>query len=306
MDELELIRALRPDPGPLQPGTRERAALRLRQAITTEAPQGRPTWRRRARSMLIAAVAGATIVIGAITLLPPGGGSGPTTVQLAEAAPVLQRAALQARSDPGLTWRDDQYLYTRERMIEIPLDPRAKTLTFTNEYWRSADGSKPSRVTERGRTWTEAPFADGTVWPPRRQAALEALPTDPDRLLTAVTRWFGAGRSPAVDHETQYMGLTMLLNRELPPPLRAATFEALARIPGVEVSDRGLDANGRPGISISRPSQPGQSDTEIVLDRRTYEFLGLQQHSTRNDGTRIRLLLIPEARGVVDRPGERP
>jgi hypothetical protein len=84
------------------------------------------------------------------------------------------------------------------------LDPRAKTLPFTKEYWRSADGSKPSRVTERGRMGTEAPFPDGTVWPPCRQAALEELPTYPDGLLAAVTRWFGAGRSPEVDHETRY------------------------------------------------------------------------------------------------------
>ena len=86
-----------------------------------------------------------------------------------------------------------------------------------------------------------------------------------------------------------------------PDPLRPG-----ARERAVEVSDRGLDANGRPGITVSRPSQPDQSDTEIVLDARTYEFLGLQQYGTRNDGTRIRLLLTLESRGVVNRLGERP
>jgi hypothetical protein len=41
----------------------------------------------------------------------------------------------------------------------------------------------------------------------------------------------------------------MLLDRELPASLRAATFEVLARVPGVEVSHRGMDANGRPARS---------------------------------------------------------
>lgn len=305
MDEMTLLRELESDPEPL---TREsRAAARMRLSREIANPRRRPLWRLQATpAVALAAMLGAA-VIGVAAAVVDRDSARPRGVPLASAAPVLYRAAAQARTEPALTWRDDQFLYTRQTMIERPLNGRGETLTFTNEYWRSVDGSKPSLVIERGRTWTEAPFDPATVWPPRTAAALEALPTEPDALLDAVLDWFGHGKKKDTDYANQYTGLTMLLHRELPPALRAATFEALARVPGVEVVDDEIDAHGRRGIGIVRPTQPGnEGNMVIVLARHTYEFLGLRETSILPDGTRIQVLITHEARGVVDRPGERP
>lgn len=308
MDEMTLLRELESDPEPL---TREsRAAARMRLSREVEDRRRRPLgWYRRPSPAAALAVMLALAVIGVAAVAVVDRDSAQprlSGVPLASAAPVLYRAAAQARNEPALTWRDDQFLYTRQTMTEKPVGGRGRTLTFTNEYWRSADGSKPSLVIERGRTWTEAPIDPAAVWPPRTAEAVEALPTEPDALIDAVHDWFGHRDRKAGDYETQYMALTMMLDRELPPAVRAATFEALARIPGVEVDDDEIDAHGRRGIGIRRPAQPIQADKVIVLDRDTYEFLGFREPSTRPDGTRIQLLVTHEARGVVDRVRQRP
>jgi hypothetical protein len=308
MDEMTLLRELESDPEPL---TREsRAAARMRLSRAVEGVHRRRTVRvtRPSPAAALATVLAVAVTAVAAVAVVDRDSAQPraSRVPLASAAPVLYRAAAQARREPGLTWRDDQFLYTRQTMTEKPVDGRGRTLTFTNEYWRAVDGSKPSLVIERGRTWTEAPVDPSAVWPPRTAAALEALPTEPDALLDAVHDWFGRAESQDVDYVTEYMALTMMLDRELTPALRAATFEALARIPGVEVSDDEVDAHGRRGIGIRRPAQPAGAGKVIVLDRDTYEFLGLRETTTRPDGTRIHLLVTHEARGVVDQVRQRP
>lgn len=306
MDEMTLLRELEKDAEPLTRESRAAARMRLSREIATR--RRRPLGRVRPTfAHALAAMFGVAVIGVAAAAVVDRDSERPRGVPLASAAPVLYRAAAQARTEPALTWRDDQFLYTRQTMIERPLNGRGKTLTFTNEYWRSADGSQPSLVIERGRTWTEPPFDPATVWPPRTAAALEALPTEPDALLDAVLDWFGHSNTKDTNYTNQYTGLIKMLDRELPPALRAATFEALARIPGVEVIDDEIDAHGRRGIGLIRPTQPGNEGNKVlVLDRDTYEFLGLREISILPDGTRIQLLVTHEAWGVVDRPRERP
>jgi hypothetical protein len=302
MDELTLLRELDADPPALTDPARRAARLRLdREVARGERRPSRPD--RRRVGGLVAAVA----VAGLAGFIAIGGrdasDSSRPPVRLASAAPVLYGAALQARKEPSLRYRGDQYLYTREIMEEIPVDGSGETLTFVNEYWRSADGSRPSRVIERGRTWTEPPIASDAVWPPRDLATLEELPADPDELVR--TSWFSHDSSDSVVYDTRYMLLGMLLTRELPPDLRGAAFEALARIPDVVIVGA-VEAGGRRAIGVSRPTDPGFSDRVLLFAPKTYEYIGMREPSTRDDGTEIYRVIAQEASGVVDSVGERP
>jgi hypothetical protein len=261
-----------------------------------------------------AIVAAAVVGLAGIAIDRVDSGVEPTAarVQLASAHPVLYRAAAQAGTEepPAAGARDDQFLYTREILRETPPKGYGEPKTFVNEYWRSIDGSRPGRVIELGRIWTEAPFADGwSVWPPRRQAELESLPTEPDKLRRAVVDWpGGAGVSDSVDRETEYRGLVMLLRGGMAPPaLRAAAFEALAQIPDVEIIDREVDALGRAGLAIGRPhTDPSGIDWVLILDAETYEYLGTRSTRVREDGVRVQQLFALASSGIVDRVGERP
>jgi hypothetical protein len=81
--------------------------------------------------------------------------------------------------------RDDQYIYTKELLVETSND--GSTETFIDENWRSVDGSKPSRISERGTSWTAQPLKSNEgLWPLVRYADLRQLPLDPKRLLIVV------------------------------------------------------------------------------------------------------------------------
>jgi len=230
-----------------------------------------------------------------------------TTAAAAAAAAVAATLTLvDAGGAAPTSYHDDQFLYTREIVVETPVDGRGRKVTHVNEYWKSADGSKPSLVKEHGRTWKEAPVDDGSVWPPRRWKTLEALPTDPRGLTAAVLDWFKPGNDQSVADESAYMGLSMLIAQPLPQQGRTAALEAMAAIPDVRVVD-GLRAAGRPAIGLTRPpDHPAQGRVVILLDRETYEFLGTRARTTSPSGAAIVQLRTRAEIGVVDRAGTLP
>jgi hypothetical protein len=200
--------------------------------------------------------------------------------------------------------RDDQYVYTKELLVETGKD--GSTKAFIDENWRSVDQSKPSRISERGKSWIAPPAkSNERVWPPLRYADLRQLPLDPKRLLIAIRDWPGAPRwdtpmgSGNLDYELAYVHLLYLLHgwSVMPSGLRSATFEAIGAIPGVVVTNDVVDARGRHGIGISRPGGQVIPNSMLILDSGTYDYLGYKV-----DNQSISL----EAYGVVDRIGQRP
>jgi hypothetical protein len=101
------------------------------------------------------------------------------------------------------------------------------------------------------------------------------------------------------------MLLEMLLRVELPPELRAAAYEALARLPDVEILGT-TKLGGRRVIEVNRPTQPGTAERVIRFDASTYDYVGMREPTTRDDGTKVDLIITQEARAVVDRIGQRP
>jgi hypothetical protein len=300
-DDLRMLRRVGDEPRPMSADARERARRRM---LAPATPSGRPP--RRPAAVLAALAAAACAAFTALTLsddLPapvPG-------LPAAQANPTLLRAAAAARSQPARARpRDDQYLYERALLVETRTDGAGRPQRFVDEAWRSVDASRPTRTSERGRSWISAP-SDG-MWPPARYEDLASLPTDPDGLRRAVVdRFGGPGTSAAVDRETEVMGLLMLLRgwRVMPPALRGAIFAALAELPEVRVREDVADARGRRGVGV------GAADArvfghEVIVDRRTFEYLGMRATMTRSDGVEVdQRIAILEA-GVVDELDQRP
>jgi hypothetical protein len=305
MDELTLLRELEADVPPMTARARYDARLRLRYEIAYE--------RRPARTSqlvpLLAGAATAAVMGGALLVLDDGPATPPEPpIQITSSAAALKIAAQVAGArSTGPIPRDDQYLYRKEITDERPLDGTGPKRTYVDENWVSIDGSRPTRNSELGTVWTTPGGGDG--WPPMRFEALERLPTDPGRLLLHIRDWPEDGlerddpMSPE-DHHLAYDYLSMLLFHQppMPPALRAAAFEAMARIPGVRTRERVADARGRPGLEISRPGA-GQA---LILDPATYEYLGFSDTDVNDDGVPVSRLSSRVAAGIVDEIGERP
>lgn len=106
--------------------------------------------------------------------------------------------------------------------------------------------------------------------------AAAALPADPDDLL----RWAYArtasvtGAGSTEDAEVFNIFRVLLGQGVLPPEITAATFRAMAQIPGVRV--RTVDLQGVATLAVSQTD--GWLNQELLLDRDTYAYRG--QRST--------------------------
>jgi hypothetical protein len=308
MDELTLLRELDADAPPPAPRAMYAARSRLRYEIAYERDRRRPS---QAPRVLATAVAmAAAIAVGAIVL---GGGEQAATaevrVQLTAAGDWLSAAARDAAAEagvPGAVPRDDQYLYRRDAVKERPLDGGGAVMRFVDESWLPVDGSGITRTSERGRSW-DSPAG----WMPVSYEFLKGLPTDPAQLVVYARSWPEDGRKiPAPmtedDYVTAYVALMGLLRADPPMPagLRAAMFDALARIPGVEMTDDEVDARGRRGVGFKGPRPLFPID---ILDAETFEYLGQRSTLVRDeDGERVEQRIAVVGRGVVDRIGQRP
>lgn len=102
----------------------------------------------------------------------------------------------------------------------------------------------------------------------------------------------------------------------LPPAQEAATYRAMAKIPGVGLNRRAVDVQGRPAVAVFFIIE-GWLKSEILLDPVTYAYRGhrsiaVKDHTspasprwTIKKGT-IESQSARLAAGFVDRPGQRP
>ena len=302
MDEMTLLRDLEADTPP--PGARanHEARMRLRYAMAHEQRAARPAHGRTVAAvsgaLTLAAVGGALALVGDPT---PGAPEPP--VQLSAAAVDLGIAAdAVGKASTGPIPRDDQYYFARELRVLTPVDG-GRPERIVDEWWTSVGGEAPSISSELGTVWT-------TMGTTVSFDALRRLPTDPGQLLLAIRAWPEDGReSPDPmsedDFESAYGSLTSLLFNapSMPPSLRAAIFEALARIPGVRIAKDAEDARGRRGLGITRAT--GHIEQMTILDPRTYAFLGLSA-TIDWKGAPHELVTSRLENGIVDRLRERP
>ena len=310
MNELKLLREWDADAPALTDAARTRARFRLHQAMR-EPGAVTTIGRRPLLRVAVAAVAAATVT--ATVVVAQNTGTSPPT-QTVSAATVLRGAAAEERRlEKPIAPRDDQFIYSKEIIKETPVGG-GRTKTYVDESWSSVDGSKKSYVSELGYTQWVPPFKPGErVWPPNRWSELKQLPTDPVKLPIALLGLLG---KPDPDRPLRpykwlrvQTGLSGLLRKAvLPKGLRAATFEALATVPGIKVLPGRTDAAGRPGVGIQYvdPNMPrGGVEQVLVFDAKTYQYLGLRGQR-KEGGTTYQQWSYHAVSGVVDRVMQRP
>jgi hypothetical protein len=305
MDELTLLRELDADTPPPSPRAMHSARQQLRFELAYERDR-RPS---QAPRLFVTAVAVAAAVAVGITVLGDREATAPEPkVQLTAAGEWLTGAARDAAAEagvPGALPRDDQYLYIRGIVKERPLDGEGARMRFVDEAWLPVDGTGLTRSSERGRSW-DSPAG----WMPVSYAFLKRLPTEPGELLLYARSWPLDGRDgPPMsenDYVMSYVALMGLLRADPPMPsgLRAAIYDALARIPGVEMTEGEVDARGRLGVGFKGPGPRFPVD---ILDPDTHEYLGHRDTLVRDeDGERVDQRIAVVQRAVVDRLGQRP
>jgi len=244
--------------------------------------------------------------------------------------------------------RPHQWVYTKELRVEY-----GGHKPFTHEHWVRVDGKKfinsasDRRVARAPKVRRErmqfrsvrSPRCPGMPERVRPAVGLgaffpnpAAVPTDPDGLLTAVYRLVeDPACAPILVGDTvqdrAFMLIDGMLQTVLPPEVRAALYQALAKIPGVTVVQGASDAAGRRGVALARAAaiegtgSSGCLRLEVILDPNSYRYLGARHVVTRDHfipntpsgskGTRFRKgqVLVSRAQlalAVVDAPCQRP
>jgi hypothetical protein len=224
---------------------------------------------------------------------------------------------------------------------------------FTHEFWIRVDGKKfvyaasdrrtagDPKVRRERRQLPPDPQGCPPGQPQRIRPAVglgryfpnpAAVPTDPDGLLAAVYQLVedpDCAPIPVGDtvQDRAFLLINGMLQTLMPPEVRAALYQALAKIPGVTVIHGATDAAGRRGVAFTRGASievPGSSDwlrLEIILDPNTHRYLGARHVVTRDHfipntpsgskGTQFRKgqVLVSRAQlalAVVNAPCERP
>ncbi|WP_371673753.1 CU044_5270 family protein [Streptomyces sp. NBC_00289] len=304
MDDLTAVRELADGVAPVTDEARSAAHARLRNAIAAEGGHGAFS-RRLMLRVAVASAAAAAVAGGVVVAARRDQDSAAPRMTTLSAAQLLHRAADRSRADGTRTPvpRNDQYVYTKNYVTRTYVKD-GRTKTWTDESWLSVDGSKPSRRQEHGEVHHDPPLGKHEVmWPPTEYTKLAKWPTDPDTLL----KWFRG--TPGGDMEAFMNAIQLfVVPRVMPPGLEAATFEAVAKIPGIRLDDE-VDALGRRGIGVSYP----KLSFTFIFDSETYAYLGLRLKGStviavgkgfRSVGWYHEMRSLQELR-VVDRIGQR-
>jgi hypothetical protein len=159
MNDLELLRQLGDETRPSGPGEIGAARARLLAQLT----QG-PAARRRRRLVFggVSVAAAAAVAVG-VLITAPGGATSPGMTISAHltAKQILDRAATAALSEPAVTPRPGQFVYTKE----ITEYSSGNITMLVSEYWHSVDGLRNSRITTTVTYADRAPTQMSEIYP---------------------------------------------------------------------------------------------------------------------------------------------
>jgi hypothetical protein len=353
MDEIDLVRAARPVgsyPPAAEAAARARLAAAIAEAAASAAPEPARHGRWRSGRVRRVAIAGALAVAVAVALtvtqqLNPHGAP-PPAAPTANAAELANSAAAAAAAQSIPTPRPHQWVYSKERRVEY-----GSRKPFTIEHWIRVDGKKEvyavsdrrvagaPKVRKEQRQFRSLRSVRCPGPPERIRPAVglgrffpdpAAVPIDPDGLLAAVYQLVeDPACAPILVGDTvqdrAFLLIDGMLQTVQPAEVRAALYQALAKIPGVAVVQSASDAAGRRGVALTRaaaiegPGSSGWLRLEIVLDRHTHRYLGARHVVTRdhfipNVGRRgawfhkgqVLVSRAQLALAVVDAPCQRP
>jgi hypothetical protein len=237
-------------------------------------------------------------------------GIGPAARAPAPAQPVALtakllagRAATAALSGPDV--RPGQWVYRK-----IGFGPGGKV----SEVWATADDLAQASYIQGTLLTCSWPSmchpakiggqSFGMAWPGTHEisyADLSSLPADPRALISRLERICTAnGNDGRYCHAFALIG-ELFSAYLMPPALTAELFQALGDIPGVTVVRNAVDPAGRHGVAFRLPTSPSGAYDEIILDPRSYQFMGMDSSSAAAPERTAVLALAP-----VAGPGIRP
>jgi hypothetical protein len=298
MNDLDLIRGFRARVKDPDPERVEAAWANILPRLWEPAvlPPSRPVSTRHRWIVPAGLAAGVVALAIALPIILPGGSpGGPGS---AEAARVLRRIAVVAADRPAQPpLVPGQYLYSKARSASTSLYVPGNGLanfSFTEssagEAWIGPDGSgrnvsTPAEVSfptaEDRAAWIAAGSPDLGVEETTDESFgpgelpfldLSELPTDPQELLALIEEREIVGGPPG-DWETfAIVGDLLRPGTYAPPVLRAALYEVVANLSGIEYLGRIKDAAGRPGLAVA--STHDGIRTVMIFDPDTAQLLG--------------------------------
>lgn len=291
----------------------------LAPAFAQPAPIGTPR-RHSTHTRWLTAVAAALLAIG--LLVVPGLGLFPSGATAA-AKGLLDKAVVAAVDPPT---RPDQYWrITVNSITNDSLDPEGRLDDPTSAWalrhtqrisYVAVDGSRPSWYVDRTGPFIRQisgppmplPEEDWTtteVWTTNLSAreqdyvGILDLPTDPVALRAELYR-LGHDQGASEDEGVLELIAGILQDGYAPAALRAALFEVLKTIPGVDLVDHNVTLDGRTGVALGRaePARDGWRH-ELIFDETTAEFIG-ERHVWDDQGATAESALSRELVDQVD------
>ncbi|GAA4617560.1 hypothetical protein GCM10023195_78450 [Actinoallomurus liliacearum] len=276
MNDLDLVREMRADAPEPSAGQLAAGRDRLRSAF------GSPAASARSRPALIrrpAIIAGGLALAAAATaVVVTVGGSGrqeghvgprPSSIQLAAATEVLDKAARTVESRPAPKLEPHQWLYYRFTAYHHAAGGE------TDQSWIRMDGMQDASMVGGKLVVTRhstAESAEGT--PLGAYRLLASLPTDPHALLATLYAKVGSeprggGQSK---QELAFENIQQLLWNSpagAPPRVQGALYRALAQLPGIQVKRDFQYAPRRTAIAVFH-----LPTSAILLDPTSYQMIG--------------------------------
>lgn len=288
MDELTLLRELGEEvdrtAGEPSPRTRHRVVTGI--AAGGRRPRGT---RRSARRALLpfggAVLAGGVAASVALAVGGPAGlglgGDGDGGGVVADgggagrdARSILLAAARTARETPTSAPDPRAFVYTRTKERGLAGrsgvgkdNPTWESFSTTREAWLSVDGSRDGAVTPSGST--------ELVEIPARETLPAYRPELPDTaaaMRAYLYRDADRGQKSAADAVAFEAGRALAQESFLPSGVRAALFEAMAAIPGVEVVRDAANVAGEKGVAVAH--RDGVRRDELLFDPASYTVIG--------------------------------
>jgi hypothetical protein len=282
MNDLDLMEKFRADVPPPAPAALARARAGMF-APEKAARNSRWAWRLAPAAGLAAAVAVTVVAVHAEDKsAPPPTAAGPASAAPAalDAAQVFRLAADEARSEPVLKARPDQFVYVRSQVSWATVDLGTNgTATYippaakNRQIWLSVDGRRTGLLRERFLQPGKHPGTPLNNLPiDEKQPAYQSdLPTGTEAMRDYLyAHGTGDRVQPDVRAFTEVGDL--LRERYIPPASLAAVFEAAATIPGTTVLRDQIDAAGRHGTAVSLTYRGIRHD--LIFDATTHRLLG--------------------------------
>ncbi|MGH3394609.1 MAG: hypothetical protein ACRDPO_07950 [Streptosporangiaceae bacterium] len=222
----------------------------------------------------------------------------------------LVRAAAGITHEAAMRPSPDQFVYSK---VESATGSGAIS---TNENWLSADGARLGYARSSDQAGSKVSPCTLAQARARRGCFPEAgfiagMPASPGRLLAYLNRvkitntdvlpgasWGTAWKANDIGKAVDYLMPTT----DLLPAEQAALYRLIARTPGFTIVPHIADAAGRVGVGVKWTF--GGGTTVIILDPRTYAYLGDASWLTRSPGVILRSALVKMA--IVDRAGQQP